>query len=147
MVALYIPIDNFTMVPEEFPLKTSGTGSLAWIFTVKSEEEFLPISPFNVITFTISTPLFSSVSKADDKLSVLGLVPRSIWLDLPKLDSVKVSFLNFESNSEPKQVNVTREAINKDKKGSKSNFDVNFINNICIVILKRVQLLQSLSPN
>ena len=51
-----------------------------------------------------------------------------------------MSLLNFESNSEPKQVNVKREVINTDKNGSKNNLDANFINNDCITILKRVQV-------
>ena len=57
-----------------------------------------------------------------------------------KLAPVEVSFLKFESNSEPKQVNVTREVINTDKNGSKNSLDVNFINYVCIPILKRVQV-------
>ena len=88
----------------------------------------------------LRTPLFSSVPKADDELSVPSLLSRSIGLILLKLATVEVSFLSFESNSEPKQVNDTREIINTSKNGSKNNLDVDFINYICIIILKRVQV-------
>jgi len=60
MVTLYIPMDSFTAVPDEFPLNVAGMGSLAWMFTVKSEDLLLPSSPLTVVIFTINVPLFVS---------------------------------------------------------------------------------------
>src|SRR5919109_4836843 len=65
---LYIPICNFTVIPDELPGKEVGEGSLLWIVIVKSDGFLSP--PSSLITFfvTINIPCTWLFGGEDDVL-------------------------------------------------------------------------------
>ena len=96
MVTLYIPIDSFTAVPDEFPLNVAGIGSLAWIFTVKSEDLLLPSSlPFTVVIFTIKVPLFvSEVNGVFSLPKLLAIADELTIVDITDIkNKVQINFI------------------------------------------------------
>lgn len=128
MVTVYIPIDNFTKV-SGLPLNEAGMGLFAWIFTMKSEDVFVPISPFIVVTFTINNPLSfsSSVEMIAGEVLLLNLPSILVSFDRLEIVSLDVLLLEFESDIEPKLLRPMLEPVVINKNDIKNREQINII--------------------